>query len=86
MIKVRDIRTKVFKVTQAEMAGIAGVQQPTISRWESSTSRVPAVALAKIREEAKARGLRWDDRWAFGGAVQTGAKQRQPRKKNRVRP
>lgn len=60
------IRRNVFRVTQIEMAQIAGVKQPTISRWERGL-REPGIShLQRIRAEARRRKLRWDDRWFFG--------------------
>jgi transcriptional regulator with XRE-family HTH domain len=93
MIQVRDIRTKVFEVSQIEMAEIAGVRQPTISRWETAKSRVPATALSRIRDAAKARRLPWDDRWVFGHKVHAAklhaasspSSQKRSRNLNRVR-
>jgi transcriptional regulator with XRE-family HTH domain len=59
------IRKKVFGVTQAEMALIAGVSQATISRWEEGRQSPDHDALARIRSRATKRGIPWDDRWFF---------------------
>jgi transcriptional regulator with XRE-family HTH domain len=68
MNAVAYIRTKVFKLEQAPFAGIAGVSQPTVSRWEQSeieNSEPNRRAMALIREEAIRRGLPWSDSWFF---------------------
>jgi transcriptional regulator with XRE-family HTH domain len=59
------IRRKVFRVTQIEMAQIAGVKQPTISRWERGLRDPDLGHLQRIRAEALRRKLRWSDRWFF---------------------
>lgn len=65
MNQLRRIRCKVFKITQAEMAAIADTRQATISRWESNKLRPSLAQLARIRAEARRRGLKWDDSWFF---------------------
>lgn len=59
------IRRYVFRITQAEMAGIAGVRQNQISRWEHGLRRPSLVELERIRAAAAARNLPWDDSWFF---------------------
>jgi DNA-binding transcriptional regulator YiaG len=68
MNAIRYIRTKVFDVKQAPFAEIAGVSQPTISRWEEESqpgSQPSREEMARIREEAIKRGLNWNDGWFF---------------------
>lgn len=62
---MRHIRRTVFKVTQVEMAGIAGVRQATISRWENDDCAPSLSALKLIRAEARRRRLQWEDSWFF---------------------
>lgn len=65
MNQMLRIRRNVFRVTQIEMAQIAGVKQPTISRWERGLREPDLSHLQRIRAEAHRRKLRWDDRWFF---------------------
>lgn len=65
MNQMLSIRRNVFRVTQIEMAQIAGVKQPTISRWERGLRDPDLSHLQRIRAEARRRKLRWDDRWFF---------------------
>lgn len=59
------IRTVVFGVTQAQMAEIAGAGQAAVSRWENDATAPTRTQLERIRSEAMARGLDWDDSWFF---------------------
>ena len=64
MNALRHIRKHVFQVTQAEFATLAGVAQPSVSRWENGVA--PSLdEMAAIRQAAADRGLEWDDRWFF---------------------
>lgn len=63
------IRTKVFGVTQVEMARIARVSQATISRWEAGLREPSRSELARIRAEAARRQIMLDDAWLFEGAA-----------------
>jgi transcriptional regulator with XRE-family HTH domain len=68
MNAVEYIRRKIFKLEQAPFARIAGVSQPTVSRWEHSefeNSEPSRKAMDLIRTEAAARGLPWSDSWFF---------------------
>jgi transcriptional regulator with XRE-family HTH domain len=65
MSQIRRIRIAVLRITQAELAAIAGVKQATVSRWEQGIHQPSLHHLARIREEAKRRRLKWDDRWFF---------------------
>lgn len=62
---MRLIRTKVFGVTQVEMAVIAKVSQATVSRWESNLRDPSRSELSRIRAEAARRQIAWDDAWLF---------------------
>lgn len=66
MNQMKFIRTKVFGATQVEMATIADVSQATVSRWESGKRDPSRTELGRIRREATARGIRWNDAWFFG--------------------
>lgn len=64
MSTIKNIRTKVFGVTQAEFAALAGVTQASVSRWENGVS--PSLDEMKaIRSAAESRGVEWDDRFFF---------------------
>lgn len=65
MNPIRKIRCQVFKVTQEELATIAGVEQPTVSRWEKGINEPSLRHLRRMRLEAKRRGLSWDDDLLF---------------------
>jgi transcriptional regulator with XRE-family HTH domain len=66
MNNIRFIRTKVFKVSQAEFARIAGTGQAVVSRWEQGETSPSLHQLRLIRDEAKSRTLSWDHDWLFG--------------------
>jgi transcriptional regulator with XRE-family HTH domain len=58
------IRRDVLKLSQVEMAEIAGVSQSTVSRWESGVA--PSLGeLALIRAEALRRKVEWRDSMFF---------------------
>lgn len=59
------IRKQVFGVNQAALADIAGVSQGTVSKWESGELAPDQSEMSRIRQEAMARGVAWDDRWFF---------------------
>lgn len=64
MSTIKNIRTKVFGVTQAEFAALAGVTQASVSRWENGVA--PSLdEMRAIREAAETRGVAWDDRYFF---------------------
>ncbi len=61
---MKHIRTKIFGVTQAEFAALAGVAQATVSRWENGIA--PSLDEMKaIRKAAEERNVPWDDRYFF---------------------
>ncbi|GAC1042296.1 hypothetical protein thsrh120_23000 [Rhizobium sp. No.120] len=61
---MKHIRTKIFGVTQAEFASLAGVAQATVSRWENGIA--PSLDEMKaIRKAAEERDVAWDDRYFF---------------------
>lgn len=68
MNAIEHIRKRVFKLNQAPFAELAGVSQPTVSRWEDDSfpgSQPSRDEMNKIREAASKRGLPWDDSWFF---------------------
>lgn len=68
MNAVKFIRTKIFKLEQLPFAVIAGVSQPTVSRWEApdiKTSEPSRDDMDRIRSKAIERGLEWNDSWFF---------------------
>lgn len=70
MNAIKQIRKRVFGATQQEFAVIAGVQQPTVSRWESGVA--PTLdEMAAIRRAALERGLEWKDEWFFAAPIES---------------
>lgn len=68
MNAVEHIRKRVFKLKQAPFAAVAGVSQPTVSRWEEDQlpgSQPTRAEMDRIRSAALERGLDWDDSWFF---------------------
>lgn len=68
MNAVEHIRKRVFKLKQAPFAALAGVSQPTVSRWEEDSlpgSQPSRDEMDRIRSAAHERGLPWDDSWFF---------------------
>jgi predicted transcriptional regulator len=70
MNAMRHIRCEVFQLTQEEMAVIAGVEQPTVSRWEAGINDPSLRHMKRIRAEARRRRLQWDDDWFFAAGGQ----------------
>ncbi len=62
---IEHIRKRVFGASQSELAAIAGVTQATVSRWENDHFEPSREELGRIRDAARDRGLKWDDRWFF---------------------
>lgn len=65
MNPILHIRTNVLGITQAALAEIAGVTQPTISKWEAGFAPPDFTALSRIRAHCKREGVRWKDDWLF---------------------
>jgi transcriptional regulator with XRE-family HTH domain len=65
MNAVAHIRQNVFGVTQAKFAEIAGVEQPTVSRWERGIDHPSLSHLRLIRAEARRRKLALSDSTFF---------------------
>ncbi len=61
MTPLRHIRENVFRANQVEFGVIAGVNQSTVSRWESDDLEPSMKELRRIRKVAKRRRLRWSD-------------------------
>ena len=64
MNAIKCIRKNVFDATQQEFAAIAGVQQSTVSRWESGVA-LTLDEMRRIRQAAFDRGIEWRDAWFF---------------------
>lgn len=65
MRPITVIRRRVFEVSQAEFASIAGTTQSTVSRWEGGALAPDQYEMVRIRTEAQRRSLDWDDSWFF---------------------
>lgn len=65
MNAMAHIRLNVFRVSQYEMAEIAGVSQATVSKWEAGTQVPLTTALKNIRRSAYLRAIPWQDAWFF---------------------
>jgi transcriptional regulator with XRE-family HTH domain len=65
MKPVEHIRKSVFGLSQEAFAEVAGVSQPTVSRWETGEFEPNRDELPRIRDAARGRGIEWDDRWFF---------------------
>lgn len=59
------IRKEILKMSQLELAALAGTTQATVSRWERGELQPGLAEMARIREGARARGIAWDDSWFF---------------------
>lgn len=65
MRPIAHIRQNIFKLPQSEFAEIAGVKQPTVSRWENGEFEPNRDELGRIRDAARERGFVWNDAWFF---------------------
>jgi transcriptional regulator with XRE-family HTH domain len=65
MNTIAHIRKSVLKVSQSELADVAGTKQATVSRWETNQLSPDLEQLKSIRAEVLRRGLDWDDAWFF---------------------
>lgn len=65
MNPILHVRKAVLGVSQASFAGIAGVRQSTVSRWEAGQLEPDRAELALIRQAVIDRGLEWDDSLFF---------------------
>jgi transcriptional regulator with XRE-family HTH domain len=66
MNPIRFIRTRIFRLNQAEFGRMAGLSQPAVSRIENGEQSPSLEDVARIRAEAKRQALSWDDAWLFG--------------------
>jgi len=67
---IEHIRKAVLGITQADFGAIVGVTQATVSRWENGEGAPSLDEMSRIRDEAKARGIAWDDDWFFDSPPQ----------------
>lgn len=65
MRPIENIRRRIFRVSQTEFGSIAGTTQASVSRWERGELSPDQTEMERIRAEARARGLDWDDTWFF---------------------
>ncbi len=65
MPTLRTLRTKVLKLSQAELAKIVGLDQSRIARWENGTLAPSLPHLAVIRRYAKKHVPGWRDEFFF---------------------
>ena len=65
MRPITHIRKNLFEVSQAAFGQIAGTTQASVSRWEAGELAPSQPEMERIRDEAKSRGIKWDDRWFF---------------------
>ena len=63
---MRFLRKKVLRMTQEEMAELTGVNQATVSRWETGDLEPSIGQIRLVREAAIAAGVEWNDRWSLG--------------------
>lgn len=64
-LPIAHIRSGVFGLSQAEFAKLAGVTQPTVSRWERGEFEPNRDELERIRTAARTLKIDWDDSWFF---------------------
>ena len=64
MNAMRHIR-KLLNLSQAAFADVAGVNQATVSRWETGLSEPSREELMRIREHAIGAGVEWNDALFF---------------------
>lgn len=65
MRPIEHIRRHVFGLNQTPFAQIAGTTQASVSRWERGEQFPDQQEMDRIRDEARTRGLAWDDSWFF---------------------
>ena len=65
MNAMAKIRKTVFNMPQAAFADAVGVNQSTISRWESGHLHPGRPEMEAIRELAAGLDVLWSDSWFF---------------------
>lgn len=65
MNTVEHIRKKVLGLSQEAFSRVAGVSQPTVSRWERGELEPGRDEMSLIRSKAIEDGKAWDDSWFF---------------------
>lgn len=76
MRPIEHIRKQVFDVSQSVFGEIAGTTQASVSRWEAGEQEPGLEEMARIRTEARTRGIQWDDRWFFEDPAPVGEPER----------
>lgn len=64
MSEIEHIRKKL-KLSQAELAEVAGVSQSTVSRWEQGKLEPNRDEMDRMRIKAAELNIPWDDSWFF---------------------
>lgn len=70
MTPMQHIRKSLLRISQSEMAAITSTTQATVSRWETGELSPNLSQMARIREEAQARGVEWSDSFFFDGSAE----------------
>lgn len=65
MNAVEHIRRNVLGLSQEAFSKVAGVSQPTVSRWERGELEPGRDEMSLIRSKAIELGKAWDDSWFF---------------------
>ena len=84
MNRLRVIRKTIFQVPQKDMAALIGCAQSTLSRWERNERQPALDDMARIREAAAEKNIKWDDRWFFEDPPAEAHAPSQPRQKRRA--
>jgi len=65
MNQIAVIRVSIFRLNQAAFAGIVGVSQSTVSRWEREEASPTHAEMRRVRDYAAAQAIPWNDAWFF---------------------
>lgn len=67
---IAHIRKNVLDISQAELASIAGVAQPTVSRWEKGELHPNREEYRRIKQAVVDKGAAWDDGWILAPSIE----------------